>query len=160
MHLFKPTVMKEKLTDITPELLREMGVSCILLDVDNTLAAYESRDPIPQAVPWTKELQKAGFRMMIVSNNYPRRVAPFAGKFGLEYVTFACKPLPFGYLKARRFFGEAASACTIVGDQIFTDVVGANLCGMKSILVEPIKYETTFLFRVRRDAEQKLKRRY
>lgn len=160
MSIFTPSLMREKLTDITVETFSQMGVTSVLLDVDNTLASYISHEPIANALAWAVQMQRAGLRLVIVSNNYKSRVAPFAAKFGLPYACFACKPLPFGYLKASRMLNEKVHNCAIVGDQIFTDVVGANLCGMKSILLEPVEPENGWLFQKRRNIEQKLRDKY
>lgn len=160
MNFFRPTLIAKTLSDITSDMFRKIGVSYILLDVDNTLASYISHEPISGAIEWVNNMQSQGFHLMIVSNNYKRRVKPFAQKFGLPYVTFACKPLPFGYLHARRILKAPAASCAIVGDQIFTDVIGANLCGMKSILLDPVELENGALFQFRRKQERKLREKY
>jgi HAD superfamily (subfamily IIIA) phosphatase, TIGR01668 len=161
MSIFKPTLMMKKITDILPETFHEIGVKNVLLDVDNTLASYRSHEPIDGAIEWTKEMEKAGFNLVIVSNNYRSRVRPFAEKFGLPFITFACKPFPHGYLKAKKLLKvKSTKDCVIVGDQIFTDVIGANLCGMKSILLEPVEIETGISFDIRRGAEKNLRKKY
>lgn len=159
MGLFRPTALKPGLADLSPELFRQLGVSAVLLDVDNTIASYTSHQPIPGAVEWARAMTQAGFQLIIVSNNFKKRVGPFAAKFGLDFISFACKPLPWGYLKARSRLGLRCGECAIVGDQIFTDVVGANLCGMKSVLLSPIEPEEGITFRVRRFFEKPLRRR-
>lgn len=160
MSVFSPTRMKEKITEITAQTFAEMGVTNVLLDVDNTLASYVSHEPIPDALEWAAQMQRQGLTLVIVSNNYKSRVAPFAEKFGLPYTSFACKPLPFGYLKVRKQLKAESGACAIVGDQIFTDIVGANLCGMKSILLSPVEPESGALFQLRRKIEQKFRDKY
>lgn len=160
MHILRPTAMRARVTGLTPEFLRGMGVEALLLDVDNTIATYTSHTPIEGAVEWAREMVEDGFRVIIVSNNYKKRVGPFAQKFGLDFISFALKPLPFGYLRARRRLGVGRGACAIVGDQIFTDVVGANLCGMQSVLLAPIEPEEGFTFRVRRFFERGLREKF
>ncbi len=160
MSILKPTALRGRCGDVTPGLLRELGVKAVLLDVDNTIAAYSSHEPAPGAVEWTRGLEEAGFRVVIVSNNYKKRVEAFAARFGLGCFCFAMKPLPFGYLRARRALGARCRECAIIGDQIFTDVVGANLCGMKSVLLEPMELEEGFTFRVRRYFERGLRARW
>lgn len=160
MAIFRPTAMKRGIADLTPEFLQSLGVKALLLDVDNTIAAYSSHQPLPGAVEWAKGMVDAGFRVIIVSNNFKKRVAPFAAKFGLGYISFALKPFPFGYLKARALLKMKRSECAIVGDQIFTDVIGANLCGMKSVLLSPIEPEDGVTFRIRRHFEKKLRPKY
>ena len=143
MPLFRPTVLRDRVTQITPELLHTLHVSALLLDVE-----------------WAREMVQAGFRVVIVSNNFKKRVAAFAAKFGLGWISFAMKPFPFGYLKARRMLKVRCRDCAIVGDQIFTDVVGANLCGMRSVLLKPIELEEGISFRIRRYFERPLRKKF
>ena len=160
MAIFRPTAIRQGLTDLTPEFLTGLGARALLLDVDNTVASYTSHEPIPGAVEWARRMVEAGFRVLVVSNNFKKRVRPFASKFGLDCISFAMKPFPFGYLKARRLLKVKCRECVIVGDQIFTDVIGANLCGMKSVLLTPIEEEEGFSFRVRRYFEKGLRERF
>lgn len=160
MSLVKPTIMLNKITDITPELLKKLDVGYLLLDVDNTLASYISHEPIEGAVQWAADMQNKGFKLVIVSNNYKKRVKPFAEKFGLDYISFAIKPLPYGYLRASKMLGVKPRECAIVGDQVFTDIVGANMCGMKSILLEPVELEAGFPIRIRRIFEKNIRLKY
>lgn len=160
MGYLTPTALKPRATVIAPEFLLRLGARAVLLDVDNTIAAYTSHEPVPGAVEWTKDLLRAGLRVVIVSNNYKERVAPFAARFGLPYISFAMKPLPFGYLRASRRMGVEPENCVVIGDQIFTDVVGANLCGMKSVLLSPLELEAGFTFRLRRFFERGLREKF
>lgn len=160
MRLFRPTAIKPRIGDVTPQLLQRLGAGAVLLDVDNTIATYTSHEPAPGAVDWVKGLGAAGFRVVIVSNNYKRRVAAFAARFGVEFISFAIKPLPFGYVRAARMLGLRCRDCAIIGDQIFTDVIGANLCGMRSVLLEPIEPEEGWTFRVRRYFERGLRDKF
>ena len=141
MPLFYPTVRKHRITDITAEDLRERGVRGLLLDVDNTLTRYKSQELDPAVAAWLQRMQQQGIALTVVSNGLPRRVRPFAQKIGLRCIAFACKPSPVGYLRGARRLGLPRRQCAIVGDQMFTDVVGANLCGMRSIMLDPIELE-------------------
>ncbi len=160
MALFRPTAVKRNIFDLTPEFLSGLGARALLLDVDNTIATYTSHEPVSGAVEWAQSMVDAGFRVIIVSNNFKKRVSAFAAQFGLDWISFAMKPLPFGYLKACSRSGVRRGECAIVGDQIFTDVVGANLCGMKSVLLTPIEPEEGFTFRVRRHFEKGLREKF
>lgn len=160
MHIFRPTALGERVTDLTPDFFHGLGVTALLLDVDNTIASFTSHEPLPGTVEWGKAMVEAGFRVVIVSNNYKKRVSAFAEKFGLSWISFAMKPFPFGYLKARRMLKVKCRECAIVGDQIFTDVVGANLIGMKSVLLKPIELEDGISFRVRRYFERPLREKF
>ena len=146
MHIFQPTAVRERVTEITPQFLQSLGVRALLLDVDNTLATYTSHAPSPGALEWVKAMGEAGFRMIIISNNFKGRVGSFGAVFGLDTLSFALKPLPVGYLRAAKRLRVKPQECVIIGDQIFTDIVGANLCGMKSVLLSPIEPEAALVF--------------
>ena len=70
------------------------------------------------------------------------------------------QPLPCGYLAARKRLQVPCRECVIIGDQIFTDVIGANLCGMKSVLLTPIEPEEGITFKMRRHCERGLREKY
>lgn len=159
MPFLIPTRALTKVTDITPKLLRDMKVEAVLLDVDNTLALHGSQIPFPGTVEWSRKIRSAGFKIIIMSNNFSRRVRPFAAKYGLPFVSMAFKPLPMAYLRAARRLGVDRGKAAAVGDQIFTDVLGANLAGMKSILLFPAAEENSLSFRIRRGLEKPLRRK-
>ena len=158
MSFCYPTRILHRVTDITPQILMSMGVKALLLDVDNTLSEPDEQTPYPGTVEWVAALQKSGFSMMILSNNTRERVAPFAAQYGLDFETFAMKPLPIGYLRAAHRMKVSHKECVIVGDQIFTDIIGANLCGMKSILLDPIREEEGRSFQIRRKWEYPIRK--
>lgn len=159
MALFLPTAAVERVTDITPELVRSMDANAVLLDVDNTLAPHGSQTPFPGAVEWAAGMRESGIGIMIMSNNFKKRVAPFAARFGLPFISMALKPLPAAYRRAIRKLGAKRSEAVAVGDQIFTDVAGANLARVKSILLMPAAEERSLSFRVRRYLEKSIRAR-
>lgn len=142
MSLFFPTLYRRRITDVTAEDLRRLGVKALLLDVDNTLTTHDAPDLTDGVKTWLADMQAAGFSLIIVSNNRAERVAPFAEKIGLPYYAHARKPLPFGFRAAAKQAGVHRKQCVVIGDQLFTDMLGANLAGMRSILLEPIQPET------------------
>ena len=160
MKFFQPTALRERVTDISPDLLKSLGVKALLLDVDNTLATYTSHTPSQGSLEWVRAMEDAGFRMMIISNNFKERVSSFGTMFGLDTLSFAIKPLPVGYLRAARRLGVRCRECAVIGDQIFTDIIGANLCRMKSILLSPIEPEEGFTFKARRFLERGLRKKF
>ncbi|MBQ8683230.1 MAG: YqeG family HAD IIIA-type phosphatase [Clostridia bacterium] len=138
MALLYPTLYRRRITDVTVEDIRRLGAACILLDVDNTLTVHDAPELDPAVKAWLEEMSVAGFGLVIVSNNKPERVAPFAKKIGLPFHALSHKPMPTGFRAAATQMGNTSSACVAIGDQIFTDILGANLAGMSSILLEPI----------------------
>lgn len=160
MALFKPTGTLHRVTDITPELLEALSVRAIVLDVDNTMSEHGSQTPHTGVLEWTRRMTAAGIRLIVVSNNYKKRVAPFAAQFDLPYIFFACKPSPVGYLRAKKLAGVKVRECLVAGDQIFTDILGANLCGMQSVLLDPIAPDPSVTVRFKRFLEGFLRPHY
>ena len=160
MALFKPTGTLHCVTEITPALLEALHVRALVLDADNTMSAHGSQIPFDGVPEWSRELTDAGYKLVVVSNNYEKRVAPFAAQFDLPYIHFACKPSPFGYLRAKKKAGVKVRDCLVVGDQIFTDILGANLCGMQSILLDPLAPDPAATVRFKRKLEKILRPHY
>lgn len=159
MSILMPAYHFNRITDITAEDFRRMGVKAAALDVDNTLAPHNCPEPLEGVPEWLKEMQAAGIRMLIVSNNKAARVRPFAGGIALGYQTRAAKPLPVGFVRCARRLGIRCGELAVIGDQIYTDILGANLCGAVSVLVTPVSEEHGWSFRLRRKMEKKILRR-
>lgn len=157
MAIFRPTGTLHCITDLTLDLVQAFGIRAMILDVDNTLAAHGSQAPFDGVLGWTEQMKKAGIHLIVVSNNYEERVAPFAEKINLPFVSFACKPSPLGYLRAKKLAGVRVRECLVVGDQIFTDIIGANLCGMQSVLLDPLTPDPTAAIRFKRALEKPLR---
>ncbi len=142
LALFYPTIYRRRITDITLDDLEELGVRGLLLDVDNTLTTHGSQHLSPEVWNWLRDMQRAGIGLTVVSNALPSRVGPFAEKIGLRYTAFSCKPSPIGFWRGVKRLGLPKRQVAAVGDQVFTDIVGANLCGIPCILLEPVELET------------------
>ncbi len=153
MSLFKPTVAVRHVTDISPKMLRQLEIDAILLDVDNTLAPPTSKIPYEGVQEWIERIKSCGIHIVICSNNYKKRIKPFADSVGLDCVAMSLKPFPFGFNRAKRKLKEKPKNVLVVGDQIYTDVLGANLAGMRSILLEPRSEEHGFSIWIRRKLE-------
>jgi len=154
-----PTLAVKHVTDITSEMLYAMKVKGMILDVDNTLSRHGCPIPFEGSVEWTYEMRSAGIKVMIVSNNFKKRVSEFAAKYDLPYLYRAFKPMPKGYKQAMHYLHLPPKEIVVVGDQIFTDILGANLVGMKSILLTPKDLEHSFSFCVRRKIESPIRKR-
>ena len=156
MAILKSELILRRITEITPEMLRDLGVKALLLDVDNTLSTHHGTVFVEGLTKWLDTTKKNGIKLVVVSNSKKFRIEPFAARIGLPFVSLALKPLPFGYIKGRKIAGVGKGECAIVGDQLFTDVLGAKLYGIKSILVRPVKLEDGWSFKVRRYFEKKI----
>lgn len=158
--LLKPDIKLHGITDITVELLNKFNIKALLLDVDNTMSTHHGTvltDGLPE---WISYMQQSGIKLMVLSNSKKHRIAPFAKRIGLPFISLGCKPLPTGYMRGVKALGEKRKNVAIVGDQIFTDVLGGNAVGVKTILLTPIKLEDGFSFKVRRNLEKKIYKHY
>ena len=138
--------------------LMGLGVRAVLLDVDNTLTTHDNPEIYPAAKRWLQKAAEAGLRLVVVSNNHAPRVAPFARREGLDFECDAHKPLPGGLRRACRRLGVCPREAAVVGDQLFTDMLGGNLVGAVTILVQPIEPENGWFFRLKRALERPLLR--
>ena len=151
---FKPHIRLDRITEITVELLNKFEIKALILDVDNTLSTHHGQiltDGLPE---WLELMKENGIFLTVLSNSKEARVKPFAEKINLEYISLGLKPLPNGFLKAKKKYGLKFKNTAIVGDQIFTDILGGNLVGLRTILLTPIKLETTYGFRFKRWVER------
>lgn len=135
--MFRPTKRVGGLTEITEKDLRGMGVKVIALDADNTSSYDRTRTPVPGAVEWINSMKNAGFKLVLLSNGKGGRIQYLADLYGIPVIFLSCKPLPIGYVRAVLKFMKRPSKFVMIGDQLFTDIWGANLTGFKSIYCTP-----------------------
>ena len=137
MSLLRPGRYLPAVTCLDLEGLWAAGKRVLLLDRDNTLVPRDARRAPDDVVAWLAHARSIGFRLCLVSNNWAKNVRPDAEQFGAQLVSRAAKPLPFGLWRALRKVGGRPSEAVLVGDQVFTDVLGARLAGIDSVLVRP-----------------------
>ncbi len=153
MSVFLPDLILKDVTYINEKLLKEHNIKGLILDVDNTLAKHGSQELANHISDWLDEMKKLDVKLMIVSNNNKQRVEPFAKKLGLDFVSMALKPMTYGFGKAQKIFNFENNEIAVVGDQIYTDIMGGNLKGMFTILVTPFSLESHFFFKLKRKLE-------
>ncbi len=151
--LFKPHIWLNSVLDIDKDFLEKHGIEALVLDLDNTLSMHGHQEPEKGVMRWLEQMRELGIKMTVVSNNTVKRVRPLAQKLGLQFCANGCKPLTFGISRAIRAMGADKRHTAVVGDQIFTDIVGGNLKGVTTVLVEPFHLEDTWTFRLKRRAE-------
>ena len=154
MSIFKADYRFDKITDITAADLKNAGAKLLLLDADNTLSFHGSQEPFPGVSEWLEEIRKEGFVLVIISNNSESRIRPFAEKLGLPFVFKSAKPISKGFKTACEKFGFKPEETAVIGDQIFTDVLGGKLFGAKVFLTEPLGPETDFFIKIKRKFEK------
>jgi uncharacterized protein len=141
--LLTPHHRLDSVGQITPEWLHGLGVRGLLVDLDCTLVDDRASECTGAAVAWVGRMRAAGVPLCIVSNSGRERVAPLAGHpdLRLPFVCRARKPLTGGLHAALRRLELPACAVAVVGDQLFTDVLGGRLLGARTILVRPTTRE-------------------
>lgn len=126
--------------DIDYNKLYEEGKRIILMDIDNTLIPYDVSSPDQKLIELINGITSIGFKIVFISNNHKKRVEAFANIFNADFVYSAWKPLKKGYRKALKLTGhDHLNEIIAIGDQVMTDVLGANKVGIKCILVKPLK---------------------
>ena len=148
-----PKLIFHKLTDVTPDFLRRRGIELLMLDFDNTMLPYTSRIPTEELLSWIDEMKRGGIKLCVVSNSKKDKAAGFCREHELACITHSKKPTGRGINQCLTRFAVQPDRAALVGDQIFTDVLGANCAGATSILVKPIHLHNIWL-KLRHVAEQ------
>ncbi|MBE6883775.1 MAG: YqeG family HAD IIIA-type phosphatase [Ruminococcaceae bacterium] len=154
MRLLKAQHRFKRICDIKSAWLVEKNIEAIILDVDNTLTEHGSQKLEDNVAAWIAEMQACGMKLIILSNNRDRRVKPFAEKIGLKYIANGMKPLKIGISKALKELGTDHSKVVMIGDQVFTDVLGGNIAGIRTVRLEPISREKGRFMRLKRKLEK------
>ena len=136
-RIFYPTQWLDSTYQIPFEQWYEKGCRGVIFDIDNTLVPHDA-PATEEAILLFDNLRKMGFDTCLTSNNKEPRVAAFAKAVNSKYIYKANKPSRSGYLKAMEMMGTNKDTTLFVGDQLFTDVFGANRTGIPTILVKPI----------------------
>lgn len=160
MSVFLPNLMLKDVTEIDEALMKRYNIKALILDVDNTLTTHGSQAVQQAVLDWLALMKKKNVQLMIVSNNTNERIKPFAEKLGIEYVAMGCKPMTRGFTLAQRKFGIDKKQIAVIGDQIYTDIVGGNLKGCFTILVTPFQLEKNRFFKLKRWLEAGHIKRY
>ena len=140
-----PSVITDKLTDLTPEFLKSKNISLLMLDFDNTIVPYTTDIPEPLMQQWLYDMKQSDIQICVVSNSKNQRVRIFCKNYGIDCITHAKKPFPKGIRECLAKYGLPANKCALAGDQIYTDVMGARNCGVTAILVTAIDNHNIWL---------------
>lgn len=155
-----PNEYFQKVEEITIKYLQKNKIKALILDVDNTLIDYQ-RNLSESIITWANELKQQGIKLYILSNtNQKEKVEQVAKVLEIPYKNLAKKPFKTGFIKAQKQLEEKPENIAVVGDQIFTDIIGGNRCGMFTILIEPIHPKDYWYTAWKRPIENKIKQRY
>jgi HAD superfamily phosphatase (TIGR01668 family) len=137
--VFRPDAYAPRISAISLERLAAENVHALIFDLDNTSVGYGSDDIPEDIMAWILEARERGFSLALVSNNFTARVQRVSNELGVFAIAGALKPLPNGFLRALHVLGTAKAQTVVIGDQIFTDCLGARLAGLRMILTEPLE---------------------
>ena len=142
---FLPGILTDELTDLTPEILRGRNIRLLMMDFDNTIVPYTTSVPTQKMADWLRNMLESDVLLCVVSNSKNDRVKIFCEKYELPCITRAKKPGTRGIKACLELFEIPAEEAALVGDQIFTDTLGANSAGVTPILVRAIDNHNIWL---------------
>ena len=156
--LFRPDHYFTSVRAIDFDSLRSAGVRALLFDIDNTVSPHHSADVVPGMPEWLASVGESGFGIRFVSNNWHADLTDRARALGFSAIGKAKKPLPGGFRRAARELGVPIGACAVIGDQLFTDILGGNLAGAVTVLVDPLTSADMLHTRILRRIERVIMR--
>ena len=154
MALFRPKERIGIFTDLDIDHYRKLGFDTILLDIDNTIAVPNTGTCDERAEKFIRDLEDAGFKVVIFSNNTKKRVELFKRDIPVDYNCWSMKPLPFSYLYTCKRLGSKPEKTIVLGDQLITDILGANLSGCYGIYCKQLQEKDSRITTVNRKIEK------
>jgi uncharacterized protein len=125
--------------EVRPDELAARGIDGVILDLDNTLVRWAREELTEEILEWISALRRAGIKFCLLSNSVlSRRVERVAAVFGCPNIRKARKPRPDGFHRAMKAMNTTPATTAVIGDQMFTDILGGNRVGLYTILVKPI----------------------
>lgn len=156
-----PKYFFDKLKDITADDLRKMGAKAAAIDIDNTCSYDFGMKPFASSVTWVRNMLEAGIPVVILSNTYRKRAKRMARRLGnIPYIARAHKPDGEGFHRAAALAGVKIGELAMIGDQLFTDIQGANNAGAIPVRVRYTRRELIrgiFYIRLRKKEQKYLK---
>lgn len=159
LQKFSPDLVLDSIYELNIKKLQDNGIKGVITDLDNTLVAWNDQQVEEPLKNWFKTLKDAGFKVCILSNNSSGRVEEFAALAGVPAVSKAVKPRRGGFRRALEQMQLDASETAVLGDQLFTDILGGNRTGLFTILVTPLSQNEFFGTRLVRQVEKILIRK-
>ena len=159
MSLFSPTYFFKQVIDINTDFLMSVKCQGLILDIDDTLAPLGCKDPDENVLRWVQNLKDNEIKMILASNNSQERVSEFAQILDVPHVYEAKKPFRRGLEQAIKLLSLPKENIMMVGDQIFSDILGAKFTKINSILVEPLSPAKNFTLKIKRRLELPVRKR-
>lgn len=153
---YRPHFMVEAVYDLKPDQLREHGIRAVLVDLDNTLIAWNNPDGTPELRAWLDEMTEADIPVVVVSNNKHERVERAVANFHVDFVSRAMKPFTKGINEAIERYHFNRDEVVMVGDQLMTDIRASHRAGVRSILVKPLVKSDAWVTKFNRWRERRM----
>lgn len=147
-------MIAKSLYDIDIPALQKQGITGIIFDLDNTIIPWDQPAMSPEIILWLQSLLAQNFQLCLVSNNMGKRVKKIAEVFDIPFVARAYKPAKTGFRRAITTMNLTTSQVAVVGDQLFTDVLGGNRLGLYTIWVTPLTTKEFMGTRITRRLEK------
>ena len=155
-----PKLYIENVLKIDENIIKQYKIKALLLDIDNTLIHYD-KTILDGVEKWAEKMKENGIKLCILSNsNNNEKIESVASKICIPYIGFANKPLKKGFKKAIKLLNINPENIAMVGDQIFTDVIGANRMKMVSILTKPLEEKDIWVTKIKRPIENAVINKY
>ncbi len=152
--LFKPKMYIQNYTQLNLSKVKASGIELILFDIDNTLVAHDEKYPDSTVKAYLEQVQAEGFQVALISNNTKLRVETFAEQLGVNAYYFSKKPMKLTYKKILSDYKIEPKRVLAVGDQLLTDVLGANRMGINVVLCAPLVTKDLSFTKINRLVEQ------
>ena len=153
MKLFIPKMYQQSIYSIDYDKLKDNNIKCLLFDLDNTCVGYRNKFPTEELEELFDNLTKKGFKVIIFTNARQKRVVPFV-KLHVICHSSSRKPFKKNFQKIMKKYRLAKEEICIIGDQLFTDILGGNRVGIITCLVDPLTNEDFILTKILRMMEQ------
>jgi hypothetical protein len=138
LDFVRPKLYSPAINRIDPRELRVRGVRGAIVDLDNTLVGFRALEPLEEDARWVRRAADAGVQVVVLTNNGTPWASEVAKNLGVPCIPRARKPLPGGFRRALKVLELEPHEVVVIGDQLFTDVLGAKLAGLDVILVDPL----------------------
>lgn len=137
-NLLYPQIYVDSLLEVPLEDLKKKKIKAFILDLDNTLTEWNSNELRQEITEWFINIKQLGFKACILSNNGEQRIIKVAEQLGIPFIHRAKKPRRGAFYRALDLMEVQREETAVIGDQIFTDILGGNRAGLFTILVRPI----------------------
>ena len=153
MKTLKPSIYQKDVFSINYDKLLKLNIKNLLFDIDNTIASCKENEPSKEIIDLFNNLKEKGFNVFIITNALKKRASKFADKLNIKTYHFSMKPSSRNYNKIIKENNLKIEQTAAIGDQIYTDILGANKLCITSILVDPISKKELITTRINRIKE-------